>query len=228
MFKKYCDLMTLIWFRPILFFSRLPAGEWTGDSLTFAGVIAWILAGLVAAVVFITQYVPIGGALWEGVPGGKLILVVPVIALLGAMFFFITFIILGGVFLALILGIFYGLGALLYRSSKLLGGKGSYHEVLKAGNYASAVMLVFILPILMMIATKRGILDFTNFRIGFNMTCSFAVLYLYGLQAIISRKILGLSRPMAFTAALACAIVLAAMFWGINIMILPKIAPWIM
>ncbi|MFA4906218.1 MAG: YIP1 family protein [Candidatus Margulisiibacteriota bacterium] len=228
MFKKYCDLFVLIWFRPILFFSRLPQGEWTGESVTFAGVVAWILAGLIAAVVFITQYIPIGGALWEGVPAGKLILVVPVIALLGAMFFFITFIILGGVLLALILGLFYALGALLFWSAKLLGGQGSFHETLKAGNYSSAILLIFILPIFMMIATKRGILDFTNFRIGFNITCSFAVLYLYGLQAIISRKLLGLSRPKAFTAALATATALAILFWVINIAILPKIAPWIM
>jgi hypothetical protein len=220
--------MVLIWFRPILFFSRLPGGEWTGESVTFTGVIAWILALLVAAVVFITQYVPIGGTLWEGVPTGKLILVVPVMVLLGAMFFFVTFVILGGVFLALILGLFYALGALLYWSSKLLGGRGSFLETIKASNYSSAVILVFILPILMMIATKRGILDFTNFRIGFNMTCSFAVLYLYGLQAIISRKVAGLSRPMAFTAALACALALAVLFWAVNFAILPKLAPWIM
>lgn len=228
MFKKYCDLLVLIWFRPILFYTRLPAGAWTGESVTFTGVIAWILALLVAAVIFITQYVPIGSTLWEGVPAGKLFLVVPVMALLAFMFFFITVIILGGVFMAGLLGLFYALGAGLYWSSKFWGGKGDYLQTLKASNYSSAIMLVFILPIFMMIMTKRGILDFTNFRIGFNMTCSFAVLYLYGLQAIISRKLFGLSRPLAFAAALLPALAMVILTLGISFVILPKIAPWIM
>jgi hypothetical protein len=224
----YKDELIKVWFRPILFFTRLPAGAWTEGSVNFVGITAWILALAVTLVIFITQYVPIGNTLWEGVPVAKLILVVPVMALLAGMFFLVTITILGGVFMAGLLGLFYVLGAILYWSSRLLGGQGEYPQMLKASNYSSAVMLIFVLPILMMILTKRGILDFTNFRIGFNMTCSFAVLYLYGLQAIINRKLTGLSRPWAFASALLAALAMVILALGINFVILPKIAPWIM
>jgi len=227
MFKWYLEMIWKIWVQPILFYTRMPAGDWADEPLTFCGINTWILAFFTTVVVFINQLIPIGATLLVQVHGLKIITAVPVIVVLAFMFFVIVISILGGVFMALFFSLFYILGALLYLAGRWLGGKGEFFHSIKAVFYTSAVLLVGILPVIMVIFTKQGILDFTNFKIGYNIVYSFAVLYLYGLLAIAARKTQGLSRSKAFVAALLPVLLLVLVGLAMNKVILPRIANWI-
>jgi len=88
------------------------------------------------------------------------------------------------------------------------------------------VILVGIFPVLMILLSKRGILDFTNYRIGYNIVYSFAVLYLYGLEAIAIRKTHKVEKWQAFVAALLPAVLLIILGMVVNKM-LPRFANWI-
>jgi len=227
MFKWYLDTVWKIWVQPILFYSRMPAGDWADEPLTFCGTCAWILAFFLTIVVFVNQLIPIGTTLLVQVHGLKIIYAAPVMAVLAFMFFVIVISILGGVFMALFFSLFYALGVLLYLTGRWLGGKGEFFHSIQAAFYASAVLLIGILPIIMIIFSKQGILSFTNFKIGYNMVYSFAVLYLYGLLAIAARKTQGLPRWKAFVAALLPALLLILIGLAVNQVILPRIANWI-
>jgi len=226
MFKWYLDILFTVLVRPILFYTKLPPGEWEDESLTFCGINCWILALFTTLVVFINQLIPVGATLVEGITGFKLLLISPVMLVLAFMFFVIVYSILGGVFMALFISLFYVLGALMYWGGRILGGKGQYLQNLKTSLYSSAVILVGIFPILMILLSKRGILDFTNYKIGYNIVYSFAVLYLYGLDAIAIRKTQKVLKWQAFVAALLPAVLLIILGMVANKM-LPRLANWI-
>ena len=227
MLKFYWETLWKVILQPIYFYTVLPEGEWSDKPVTFAALTAWILAAVTSTVIFFTQLWPIGATLFEKVSGWQMVIVFPVALLLAFMFFLITIMIVGGIFMALVLSLFYVLGVLIHVASRALGGRGKIFTAIKASLYSSAVLIVAVLPILLVFFTKRGILDFTNFKIGYNMFYCFAVLYIYGLQAIISRKEYKVSKAMAFTAAVLPALLLIIIGIVVSQLVLPKIQPWL-
>ena len=150
-------------------------------------------------------------------------------AVLAFTFFVITYSITFGLFLVLILLLFWLLAVLLYYTGNLLAkGPGDYLKYLKASFYSSAVVIAFILPILFVILTKNRLMDFTNYVVGYNIIYSLVVLFLYGLEAIIARKAHGLKKWKAFVSALVPLLFMVIVGILANKVILPKIMPWIM
>jgi len=227
MLKNYFqDLMKLL-LQPILFFTRMPDSEWWDKPVTFLGITAMILAFFTAFSVFITQYIPIGSTLFEKVSGLKIIIVSPVMLVLAFMFSVIAFSILFVSFLAGMLLLFWMLGALIFWGGNILKGKGDYLKDVKASFYSSGIFLALIIPVFMLVLLKNKTMDFTNFAIGYNIFYGFAILFLYGLQAIIARKVHGLKKWKAFIVALLPFLVLIMLGVIVSYLILPKISPWI-
>ena len=71
MFKNYLDELSKLVFRPILFYSRLPEGEWHDKPVTFLGITGLIVSIVSAFIVFVTIYLPIGATLFEKVQPSK-------------------------------------------------------------------------------------------------------------------------------------------------------------
>ena len=227
MLKWYLENVKKVLVQPILFYTKMPPGEWTEEPVTFCALTSWVLSLGISLFVFMNQLVPIGVTLLIQVSGWKLLLVAPVTLVLAFMFFVITYSILGGVLMAIFLALFYVLGAASYWASKMAGGKGLYLEAIKSSLYASAVLLAGLFVVLFMFLIRWGVLSFTNFKIGYNIVYSFCVLYLYGLFAIAARKTQSLDRSKAFIAALLPAFILVIFGLVVNKAILPKIIDWI-
>jgi hypothetical protein len=123
--------------------------------------------------------------------------------------------------------VFYALGYLLNLGGKLMGGKADLYQSIKASYYSSATSLLMILVAIMAIFSKRGLMDFTNFKIGYNIIYSFFVLYLYGIMAIASRKTHGVERWKAFVAALVPIVLLIVAGLAVNLVLINKIQNWV-
>jgi len=227
MFKKYLETVAKVFFQPILFYTELPPGEIKDEPVAFCSITSWILALVLSAVIFMNQLLPIGLTLWIQVTGWKIVVVSPVMAVLAFMFFVIVYSIVGGVLMAGLLALFSALGFLLNFSGMVMGGKNELTSSIKASLYASAITLVMILPMLFMILSRKGILDFTNFKIGYNIVYSFLVLYLYGIFAIAARKTQKIERWKAFTAALLPTAVLIILGIFVSIFVLHKMQKWV-
>lgn len=227
MLKNYYDDLLRLIFRPILFYTRLPEGVWYEKPVSFVGITSVILAFFATFVVFITQYIPIGATLLEKVIPSKYIIISPVMLVLAFMFFVITFTIIFGVLLAALLLLFWALAIALFLTAVSLGGKGDYLKNIKALFYLAGTALVFVIPILFIVLAKKKLMDFTNFSIGYNMLYSFWVLYLYGVLAIIARKIFKLEKSKAFICALVPVIFLIIVGILVHSFILPKFSGFI-
>lgn len=227
MLKDYYATLTRLIFRPILFYTRMPEGGASDKPVTFVGITAALLALALTLIIFITQYVIIGATLLEKVPPAKTVIIVPVMLMLAFMFFVITFALLFGLIVAVLLALSWGLAILLFVTSNALGGKGDYLSDLKASFYAMGTTLAFILPMLLIPLAKRGIIDFTNFLIGYNMLYSFWVLYLYGLLSIVSRKVHKLPKGKAFIGTLLPVVFLILAGIAAYYIVMPKAMPFI-
>ncbi len=227
MFKKYLSITALVLLRPILFFSKLPAGDWKDEPVSFCAAVSWVISFFLAGVVFINQLLPVGLTIWVEVTGWKLILIAPVAIVLTLMFFAMVFSIIGVIIMAALLLLFYVLGWLLHYGGQMMGGLADSRLSIKASLYSSSAALIMVLPVLTMVFSKQGLLDFTNFEIGYNIVYSLFVVYIYGLMAIASRKIQGIERWKAFTAALLPAALLVIFGIIMGAMILPKFQNWV-
>lgn len=223
MFKSYYDDLARLIFRPILFFTRMPQSGWFEKPVTFLGLNILILSLLMVVVIFITQYMPIGSTLYEKVNPSRIIFTLPVMVVLSFTFSAIAFSIVFAVLLVLFLLLFWVLALIMYQTGNLLGGNGDYIEYVKASFYSSGVFIAFAVIILTIIPAKNGALDFTKFVVGYNILYSFVVLYLYGLFAIIIRKLHKVSKTKAFIGALVPAVFLAIIGIFIGHFILPKL-----
>ena len=227
MFKKYLDTVFMLMVQPILFYTKMPAGNWKEESLAFCGVTSWIVSFFISLTVFINQLLPVGLTLWVQVHGWKMLMVSPVAAVLACMFFIIIYSIVGGLLLAGFIALFYILGYLLNLGGKWMGGKVELNQSIKASYYSSVSALILILAAILAIFSKKGLMDFTNFKIGYNIIYSFFVLYLYGILAIASRKTHGIERWKAFVAALVPIALLIIVGIAVNLVLINKIQNWV-
>ncbi|MFA5113822.1 MAG: YIP1 family protein [Candidatus Margulisiibacteriota bacterium] len=225
--KEYFITWWTIMARPILFFTRLKEEDWKEKALTFLLQTAWLLAALVALTIFIVQYVPIGATLVEAVRGWKLIVVLPVLVTLALVFFLITAFILGGLLVVGLGAAFYGIGAVLHYTYILMGGKGHLPRMIQQSLYSSAVTLAGVIPCLLAVFTRYGLLDFALFRVGYNLFYGLTVLYVYGLWAVSGRRVYGVPKWLAFTGALVPVIILLIFGLAFDKIALGKLEAWI-
>ncbi len=226
--RWYAGTWWMVMARPIYFYSLLKAESWKEKPLSFLMITAWIAALLLTALIFIIQYVPIGATLVEGITGFKFIIILPVIITLALVFSIITLLILGGVMVAVFGAASFGIAYCLHLAALLLGGKGKADRMLQMVFYGSAVFLVIIFfPVIFALLTKGGVIDFTLFKVGFNLFYGLTALYAYGLWAVAGRKNYGLSKTRAFIGALAPAILFLLFGFLFDKIALSKIETWI-
>ncbi len=220
----YLDTFNRIIFKPILFYQDMPKGSWHEDSLSFSMVTGWILAFVLTIVFFINSYLPTGLSLIEGVQGQKMIIVVPVLAIMGSAFFAMTVLIVGGILIGAVLGLLFFCAAVLNLLLILLGGKGSFFEVAKAMLYSSCVLLAGLINILLMLAVKQKMMAFSDWITGERVVFYCAAVFLYGLFSILGRKTHNVPRWKAFLAATVPFIVLVLINIILSAKVLPKLA----
>lgn len=213
--------------RPIYFYTKLKEENWREESLTFLLITAWLLAAVVALAIFVIQYIPIGSTLLEEVHGAKIILVLPVMITLALVFFGLTMLIVGGV-LALGLGAgFYALGLVMHYTYIMLGGQGSLNRMVQSAMYSSAIVLVGVFPAVFAMMTRYNLLEFTLFRVGYNVVYGLTAIFIYGLWAVAGRKAYGLPKWKAFLGALVPVILLLIFGLAFDKIGIKKLESWI-
>jgi len=224
---KYLKKWLEIILRPIYFYTKLKGEEWKNEPLSFLLMTSWILAFAAALVIFIIQYIPIGKTLVEGVSGVKFLFILPVLLTIIFVFFMITFLILGGVFVSLLFTVLYLSALVLHYIYQFFGGKGSLNQKIQMVFYSSAVFLFALAIFALVLLTKFTAFSFEYFRYGYNFIYFLMLLYVYGLWAVSGRKNYGLSKGKAFLGAIVPLLVLLIFGLLFDKIALSKLAPWI-
>ncbi|PIS28358.1 hypothetical protein COT42_08285 [Candidatus Saganbacteria bacterium CG08_land_8_20_14_0_20_45_16] len=225
--RNYFRTWWTIMLRPIFFYSRLKGDDWKSGALTFLILTAWILAFGASLIVFTVQYLPIGRTLVENISGVQFLIILPVLLTLAAVFFLITFLILGGLFTAAFFVMFYLAAFVLHWTYALLGGQGSFNQKVQNIFYSSAVMLLALFIFCLVILTKYTGLSFQLFRAGFNVVYYLLCLYVYGLWAISGRKNYGVSKWRAFVGAAVPLVILLIIGLLFDKIALSKLEAWV-
>jgi len=210
--------------KPVLFFQDMPKSSWREEPLSFAMITSWILALALTVIVFFNNYLPTGLTLIEGIQGQKLLIVVPVLAVMGFAFFAMTALILVGLMNIAVIGLMIFCAAVLNLLLVLLGGKGTVFEVVKASFYASATLLAGLINIVLMVAVKYKLMSFTDWISGERVIYYCACVYIYGLFSIIGRKTHNVPRWKAFLAATVPLVILVMVNIFLSSKVLPKLA----
>lgn len=188
--------------KPIYFYVRLKEESWKEKAYSFFLVSAWLVAFAMTAGVFFFQYWPVGATLIEGISGYKLLVIMPVMLTLAFVFFLITFFILAGLLIVSLTAAFFVLSYVLHYIYSSLGGRGSVERTLQAVFYSSAFIVGAWLMMIIAFLTHFELLSFELFRVGFNFIFVLLIVYLYGLLAVIGRRIYGVPKWKAFAGAL--------------------------
>lgn len=220
---RYFRTWWAVMVRPIYFFTFIPQGPWQDEALTFAGYSAWITSFFLAIAVFIIQQVPIGLRLIEWATPKQMIIASPVLAVFSVAFFAMTFLIVGGVMLAAVIGSLYVFGVILHGALRLLGGKGNILETIKASMYSGAVVLVFVVPVIFAILTKYHIAQMWQLSTVENIVYYGTCLYVYGLWSIAGKKVHDVPKWKAFLAAILPLAILVLLGVVFHAKVFPKI-----
>lgn len=218
----------LIMARPIYFFAVLKDELWQEKPLTFLMITAWLLAAVATLVIFCVQYIPIGSTLVEGITGYKFLIILPVLLTLIFVFFVITVLILGGVFIGSLFAAGWLAALVLHYIYTWLGGKGKLARMVQGSFYSvAAAALPVALLFGLMVMTKYGGLDYQLFMVGGSFLLFLIALFLYGLWAIAGRRDYRLSKTKAFAGALLPFFVLLIFVFIFDKIVFSKLQPWI-
>lgn len=200
---------------------------WDEKPYTFAIFSAWIFAFCLAIFIFFQQYVPLGQYLVEGITGIKFFIILPVLMLVGLVFFGITFIVLGAfLMLAWLLG--YGfLGFLLLNIARFFGGKGDIREITSAFFYSSGLLDFFLLVLILASFLQKGLIPVNLFILGFNIIFFAVVLYSLYIWSIILRRFCLLSGFRLGIIFLFLLVLILAKVFLLNTIVLPKLASFL-
>ena len=211
--KWYSKTWWTIMARPVLFYTLMPEGLAYGEALTFAGATSWILSFVLTLAIFAVKFIEIGLYLIEKLSLWERLLTSPVMLVFSFVFFAMTVLIVGGFALAAIVGALYVFGSILHFVLRLLGGKGSFSETIKASFYSGAVFLLAALPVCLAVLTKYKIITMWQLSAVENMVYYIACVYIYGLWSIAGKKVHDVPR---WKAALAAALPFAILiFFGV-------------
>lgn len=227
MINWYLTTWWMIIAQPIYFYTKLKEESWKEKSLTFLLISSWLLAFAATAAIFVIQYIPIGSTLIEGITGFKFLIILPVLITLAFVFFMITFLILGGVLTVLFGALFYAVGFILHYVYLILGGKGKLNRIVQNLFYSSAVILAGIFPVLFAVLVRYKLLDFSLFRVGYNLVYGLTLLYVYGLWAVAGRKAYDVPKWKAFVGAMVPIVFLLIVGIAFDKIALSKLESWI-
>jgi hypothetical protein len=221
--KKWLEFINSWWTlitRPIYFFVKMPAGDWKEESFTFMAWSVWTLAFALTVMVFVSKYLLIGAYIVDKISGVKALIISPVIAVLGIVFFIITLGVVAGLLQLISVAGCYCLGWAFHFLAKKFGGAGTLEGAIKVANYSSGVMLFFTLVAGFVLLNYFGIFTAELFRTGVSLVLYFTLFYVYGIWAIglkISQK---LTRSQAFMVAgiIGLVLLLAAIVFDVKFM----------
>jgi hypothetical protein len=225
--NAYCARCYEILVRPIYFYTCLKEENWQEGALTYLLQTSWLVAFIAALVVYVVQLVPIGAPLVEGISGGKVVAILPVLLVLMFVFFVITFLIVGGFLVSAFFVLLFVVGMVFNYAGKVLGGHGSLNRVIQCLFYSSAVFLSLLLLFALLLLSRFAHLDFELFKAGFNVIYYLTLLYTYGLWSIIIRRCYGIVRWKAFLAAFLPIIILLILGVLFDKIALPRFEPWV-
>jgi hypothetical protein len=208
---------------PAQFLQEIPNTQWNEDSLTFAMIVGWIMAFSLTFVVFINSYLPTGIGLVDGIYGQKLLIVIPVLLIMGFAFFAMTVLILGGLLILAVVGMFFGFAALMNFLLILLGGTGNLFDTVRASLYASGALLFGLLSIFLMVFVKYGIMSVPVWILGEKIIFLAASLYLFYSFILISKIVHKVSGMKAFLASTVPLIILVVFNFVFSAKVLPKL-----
>jgi hypothetical protein len=214
--------------RPIYFFTFMPEGPWKEDALTFAGATAWILSFALSIAIFVMQYIPIGLYLVDELSGLQKLLTFPVTVVFSFAFFIMTFLIVGGFVLGIVLSALFALGAVLHFALRLLGGKGKLFDTVKASFYSGAVFLFAPVSVCFMILAKFRIVEMWQLLAVQNMVYYMGSLYIYGLWSIAGRRVHDVARWKAFLAAVLPFLIVVLFGIVFHSKVFPKLQGYLM
>ena len=213
--------------RPILFYTKMPAGEWFEEALNFGGASGLLLGLWITIAIFITQYIGLMQTLTEGLTPLKLLIVSPVIIIFVLVISLMTFLIAGGIITGFFLLAFYILGTVLHFSLRILGGKGNFFEMVKAMFYSLGMVQAGGLLAILAILTRWHLLNFGLFVIGENIVYYGTALYTYGLWSIAGKKVHNVPRWKAFAAAVIPILLVILFNLALNRFLLPRLERWL-
>jgi hypothetical protein len=182
--KWYFSTCGRIFNSPTVFFSGTPQGSWKEDALTFASATSWVISFILAFVIFVIQYIPIGLYLVEDLTKLQTLLVSPVLLLLSLTFFVMTLLIIGGFLLGALLGILYFFGVLLNFVMKLLGGASDLSEMVKVSFYSGVALLLSIASLFFFILAKYHFVDMFQLSVIENIVYYVACFYFGRLMVL--------------------------------------------
>ncbi|MFH0887000.1 MAG: hypothetical protein V1843_02405 [bacterium] len=212
---------------PLDFFRHIQRQDWGEEALSFLVGGGWCAAFFITIGVFLTQYLVIGGSLFEKVAPHEILYVLPAVIVLGLTFFMMTYILVGAAVVGFVVVLFGILGIILYGAVKLIAKKGILGDSLKASFYSSAVIQAAIAITAVAVLVKFRVVDFNYFLVAENIIYILAVIYMWGLQSIGCRRAHDTTRFLSIIAASIPFIIAVLINWGFNVAVLPKFAPWL-
>lgn len=225
--KWYWGTWWQIMVRPIYFYAKLAEENWKEKSYSFFLVTAWLLSFAMTLAIFFFQYLPIGQTLIEGIVGYKFILIMPVMITLAFVFFLITFFILAGLLVVGVTAAFFVLSYVFHYVYLLLGGKGSVERTLQCVFYSSAFLLGAFLMVIVAFLTRYELLSFELFRVGCNFIFVLMIVYVYGIWAVVGRRVYGVPKWKAFAGALVPVVLMLIFVFVFDKIGMERLKSWI-
>jgi hypothetical protein len=210
--------------KPALFFENMPSGTWQEDALSFSLVTGWILSFAVTFAFFVNNYIPTGISLIEGIAGRKLVIALPVLVVMGIIFFTMTLLIIAGIMIAAILCLFVTCAGLLNFLLMLLGGRGNLLDVIKASLYASCAVLAGVINVFLMIAVKYKMMSVGAWITGEKVVFYLTSIFLFYVFGIMGARVHKEPTWKSFLAATVPLILLVLFNIVFSSRILPKVA----
>jgi len=226
--KWYIDTWMKAMLRPVLFYQELPEGSWSEAPLRFVIATGWIMSFAITLSVFVMMYVPTGFELISGIKGRELIIVMPVLLLMGFVFFIMTILIVAAFVVAALLALLSAVAGVLNFLLILLGGSGNLNETMKAVFYSGGIFLVGVFTVLLAVLVKWHALSFNDWMTGESTLFYTAAIYIYGLWSIAGKKTHDVPRWKAFLAAIFPFLLMVVFNIVFAAKILPKFSRFIL
>ncbi|MFH1760987.1 MAG: hypothetical protein ABIA63_07785 [bacterium] len=196
---------------------------WHDQALIFSLVVSWMIAAFMTIAVFVIQFWPIVIYMVEKVKGTSFLIVSPVILVVILDFFVMTWVLLGGILMVLWFIGFFLLGVCMHYLFVLLGGKGEVFSAVKASFYSGAVLLFAVIPTILTVFVRFGLISGQVFVIVFYITYGFICLFLLYLWSNIGNKLYKLDNIKSYIGAFLPFMAVVLIGAIINIKLIDKI-----
>lgn len=209
---------------PVAYLSSEIRSNWKEEPLSFALITGWILSLALTTVVFTNSYLPTGLSLIDGIYGKKLLIVVPVLMVMGFVFYTMTLLIIGGLLNIMILLFVFILSCILNLILILLGGNSNIWDTFKALLYGAFPFLLALVNIFLMILVKYKLLSLGFWIASEKVIFFIMAIYLFYIFAAAGRTVHKVNSFKSYLAAALPFLIILAVNFIISEKILPKVA----